>query len=416
MQTFIAAVLIALIVSFLCSIFESVLLSVGNAQIEVLTASGRRSGRLLRDFKQRIDVPIAAILILNTVAHTIGAAVAGATYENVFAPGTLWVFSIVFTIAVLLFTEIVPKTLGVAYSDRLSAPVAHAIHALTLVLRPLVLLTSSLSRALRGHRDAPVTSIEEIRLLTALGRNEGVVGIRIADMIVGATELREIRAADVMLPKQQVVFLSAQWGPAEVLDVIDKSPHSRFPFTESLSLDNVGGIVLTRELLQQVIARPGQPIDWSRIVREPLVVPASQPLNLLLRTFQESRSEMAIVVDEYGDIEGIVTLEDVLEEIVGEIDDESDKPLDDLALQEDGSWLADASIDLRKTCARLEIEWDPASRAHSLGGLIMERLGRIPVAGDIVEWRGLRLEVLEADERRAKRILIRAQQASEPAR
>lgn len=408
MQTFIAAVSIALIVSFLCSIFESVLLSIGNAQIEALSAAGRRSGALLRSFKRRIDIPIAAILILNTVAHTIGAAVAGATYENVFDRSTLWIFSVVFTTAVLLFTEIVPKTLGVAYAGRLGAPVAHAIHALTLILRPIVWLTASLSRALRGNRDLPVTSIEEIRLLTALGRNEGVVGARVAGMIVGATELRKVRAADVMLPKQQVDFLSGGWETQAILEAIGKSRHSRFPFTASRTLDNVSGIVLAREIFQHVIARPNDPLDWSQLVHEPLIVPASQPLNLLLRAFQEARSEMAIVVDEYGEIEGIVTLEDVLEEIVGEIVDESDPPRDDLSVQSDGSWLADASVDLRKACARLGIEWDAALHAHSVGGLIMERLGRIPVAGDVIEWNGFRLEVLAADERRAQRISIRA--------
>ena len=161
MQVFVAAVSIALIVSFLCSIFESVLLSISRAQVESLAQQGKRSGQLLKEFKHRIDMPIAAILITNTIAHTVGTAVAGATYEEAFNSETLWIFTIVFTTAILLFTEIIPKTLGVTHAVKLAKPVAYGIRALTLALHPLVLLSGSISRSLRGGKNAPVTSVEE---------------------------------------------------------------------------------------------------------------------------------------------------------------------------------------------------------------------------------------------------------------
>ena len=155
----------ALSVSFLCSIFESVLLSLTRPQIEVLVQKGRRAGHLLSRFKENMDVPIAAILILNTAAHTIGAAVAGASYEDAFDSGTLWLFSILFTIAVLFFTEIIPKTLGVTYAPQLASPVAHGIRWLTTILHPFVKLSEKVSRSLRGSVEIPVTTAEEIRLL-----------------------------------------------------------------------------------------------------------------------------------------------------------------------------------------------------------------------------------------------------------
>ena len=123
MLTFVIAVAVVLIASFMCSIFESVLLSITRPQIEMLVRKGKRAGTLLADFKTNMDVPIAAILILNTAAHTIGAAVAGASYTNVFDPATLWIFSLLFTLAVLLFTEIIPKTLGVSHAVALAGPV-----------------------------------------------------------------------------------------------------------------------------------------------------------------------------------------------------------------------------------------------------------------------------------------------------
>jgi Mg2+/Co2+ transporter CorB len=125
MLTFVAAVTVALVVSFSCSIFESVLLSINHAQVEALSQRHGRAGRLMTTFKRNIDTPIAAILIVNTIAHTIGSAVAGASYASVFDGETLWIFTIVFTTAVLLFTEIIPKTLGVTYAGRLATTVAY---------------------------------------------------------------------------------------------------------------------------------------------------------------------------------------------------------------------------------------------------------------------------------------------------
>ena len=340
MQVFIAAVSLALIVSFLCSIFESVLLSIKYAQVESLAQQGKRSGQLLKEFKHRIDMPIAAILITNTIAHTVGTAVAGATYEDVFSADTLWIFTIVFTTAVLLFTEIIPKTLGITHAVRLATPVAYGIHALTVALRPLVLLSGGVSRSLRGGKDRPATSLEEIRLLAAFGRTEGVVGAyRPRQSSSGHQDCVKLTASDVMLPRKQVVYLSANLAAANrLLRIMKQSGHSRFPFSMTNQLDQVSGIVMAKELTFPVAGkRSDETIDWSRLVYEPIFVPETAPLNSLLRTFKEARRHMAIVVDEYGDVQGIVTFEDVLEEMVGDIFDESDRPIEDLWSQDDGS-------------------------------------------------------------------------------
>lgn len=406
MFAFAAAVTVALVFSFLCSIFESVLLSTGHAHVESLSQRGKRSGRLMARFKRDIDAPIAAILIVNTVAHTMGSAVAGATYGNVFDADTLWIFTIVFTIAVLLFTEIVPKTLGVTYATALTAPVAWGIYVFTLALHPLVALSSGISRALRRGQEAPVTSVEEIRLLAALGLGEGSVGRRTAGMIMGATHLRQLRAVDVMVPRTEVRFLSAEHDREHILATIRETRYSRFPFSPSDDLDHVTGIVLTKDLLLQLNAAPDRDIEWPALVREPLLVPETKPVNTLLNLFQEARTHMALVVDEYGSFSGIVTNEDLLEEIVGEMFDESDRPSAELMTQADGSVLALATVDLRKVSHHLHLAWQPEQEAVTVGGLVTELLGRLPRAGDVVEWRGYRLEVLAASERRAERIVI----------
>ena len=407
MQVFIAAVSLALIVSFLCSIFESVLLSINYAQVESLIQQDKRTGKLLKEFKQRIDMPIAAILITNTIAHTVGTAVAGATYEDAFNSETLWIFTVVFTTAVLLLTEIIPKTLGVTHARRLATPVAYGIHALAMILRPLVLLSGGISRWLRGGKDAPVTSVEEIRLLAALGRTEGVVGAQTAGIIVGASRLQSLHASDVMLPRKQVVYLSTILSRQRALKIMKKSGHSRFPFSATDQLDQVSGVVMAKELLLQLQENSDETIDWSRLVHEPIVVPESAPLNELLRTFKEARRHMAIVVDEYGDIQGIVTFEDVLEEIVGDIIDESDEPKEELWSQDDGSVHALATVELRSLCQQLGINVPSDTKVSRLGGLISELLGRVPVAGDTVEWNGCSLEVLSASRFSAELVSIK---------
>lgn len=409
MLLFVSAVSVVLVVSFLCSIFESVLLSLTRPQIEVLSKRRRSAGRLLSRFKENMDVPIAAILILNTAAHTIGAAVAGASYENVFDAGTLWLFSILFTLAVLLLTEIIPKTLGVTYARQLASPVAFGIRWLTMALRPLVLLSEKISRSLRGDAEMPVTTTEEIRLLAILGRTAGAVGGDTAGMIVGATQLKYLHAHDIMLPRENVQFLSGEMQRNEAMELVRQSGHSRFPFSSTRDLKDVSGTVLAKDLLYWLLNNDDEAVDWPSLVNEPLVVPPTVPLLQLLRTFRDNRRHLAIIVDEYGTVEGIATLEDVLEEIVGDIFDESDLPEREFHKLGDGSLVVRARIDLRKLSAALGVAWDPEIEASTIGGLITEELERIPQAGDAITWKGYRIEVLRADARRVKLLRVRKQ-------
>ena len=337
MSVFVAAVTFALVVSFMCSIFESVLLSMNHAQVELLAREGHASGKILKGFKERIDIPISAILITNTAAHTIGTAVAGASYPQVFGQETLWAFTLVFTLVVLLFTEIIPKTLGVAYARQIVRPVAFGIQALAWVLRPMVIATEKISRSLRRGEEAPVTSLEEIRLMAAIGHSEGVVGKQAAQMIVGASDLRNLTAANIMVPRHEVVSLSHGDNRETVLKTIADSGFSRFPFSSSGELDEVVGVVHAKDMLSQFVHATSSAVEWEPLVRDAVVVPETVGLNSLLRTFRQSHKHLALVVDEYGDFQGIVTLEDVVEEVIGDIFDESDLPSEDTWQKPDGT-------------------------------------------------------------------------------
>jgi putative hemolysin len=403
MLAFVLAVTSALVFSFLCSISEAVLLSAGHAQIQRL--GDAPAGRILRKFKREIDVPLGAILILNTVANTMGAAVAGASYRAVFDESTLWLFSVLFTVSVLLFTEIVPKTVGVTFAPQLLVPVAHGVRLLVVLFKPLLLLTAGVSGLFRRGRRRPVTSIEEIRLLAVLGRSEGALAARTAEIIEGVASLKELTAYDVMVPRTAVVYLSGHRTLEENLNLIRRTGHSRFPFTPDGNLDHVAGIVLTKDLMFQLHETPEDPA-FERLLGPLLPVPGGMPLERLLRMFQQERRHLAVVVDEYGGTQGIVTLEDVLEEIVGEIEDESDRVNVSVVRRPDGTLACRGWAETRKVFDLLAID-DQDVETVSLGGFMADLLGRVPRAGDTVQWRGHAFTVLRATPRRAEHIEVR---------
>lgn len=406
MLLFVTAVLVVLVVSFICSIFESVLLSLTRPQIEIMIRDAKRSGFMLADFKDGMDVPIAAILILNTAAHTIGAAVAGASYSSVFSASTLWIFSIIFTLAVLMFTEIIPKTLGVTYATSLASPVAYGISALIRILKPLVFVSEKMSSSLRGDVQMPVTSAEEIKLLASLGSSKGVVGKRTAGMIVGATHLQHLQAHDIMLPADAVRYLSQSMSRAEAVAYMRESGHSRFPLSPTGNIKDVSKMVLAKELLHWLVNNEAKQIDWEAVSREVLIVPETASLPQLLKNFQESQRHLSVVVSEYGGVVGIATLEDVLEEIVGDIRDESDAPVQDFIQRDEGGLLVRATVDLRRLSWKLGIPWQPGMAVNTIGGLVSESLERIPRQGDSISWNGYRIEVVGADQRRVRQLAL----------
>lgn len=397
MLTFVLAVAAALVFSFLCSVSEAALLSVRHSHIEALGKS--RSGNILRGFKREIDVPIAAILVLNTVANTAGASVAGASFIEVWSDSDLWIFTTCFTIAVLLFTEIVPKTIGVSFADRLAAPVAYFVRTLVFIFYPILLLTRLISGLLRRGTLEPATSLDEIRLLAALGHSEGVVRKGMANMIEGAIALRELKARDVMVPRGGMTYLSGDRSWDDNLSIARQTGHSRFPFTPTGDPDDISGVVLIKDLL--FVGRA----EWDSVVTKALVVPSSMPLERLLQTFRDERRHMAIVVDEYGATHGLVTLEDVLEEIVGEIEDESDRVNPFIMKRPDGSLLCRGWAETRKVLEALDVQEDVDSL--TIGGFVADLVGRMPRVGDLVVHGRLEMRVLQASARRAEAVQVR---------
>jgi CBS domain containing-hemolysin-like protein len=224
-------------------------------------------------------------------------------------------------------------------------------------------------------------------------------------MIEGVATLRELRARDVMVPRARVVYLSGLRTLDENIEVIRRTGHSRFPYTPTGDLDRVEGVVLVKDLMF-TLREVGEDIDLEELASKAVVVPSATTLERLLRMFQQERRHLAIVVDEYGGTEGIVTLEDVLEEIVGEIEDESDRVDPFVTKRNDGSLVCRGWAEARAVLGGLGVDADDVE-AVTVGGLVAELVGRVPRVGDRAEWRGLQFVVLQASPRRAERVEIR---------
>jgi CBS domain containing-hemolysin-like protein len=401
MLLLVLTVLWSLFVSFMCSVSEAVVLTITHAQIEALGRS--RGAEILREFKREIDRPLVAIVSFNTVAHTAGASVCGALYVSVFGEHTLWMFSGGFTAAVLIFSEIVPKTIGVSYATALAVPVAYAVRGLVVGLKPVLWLTGMFARLLRGDRANPATSLEEIKLMVALGRTEGALAGRVADMMEGAAALKELSAYDVMVPRARVTYLSGERDLEQNLQVVRESGHSRFPYTPDGNPDRFEGMVLVKDLMFKLRETPEDP-DWKTLATPLLVIPASAQLERVLRTFQEQRRHLALVVDEYGGTQGIITLEDVLEEIVGEIEDETDRVDQSIIRRADGKLVCRGMAETRKLFEILGVEQN--SDMVTVAGFVADLVGRVPRIGDSVEWYGWRFTVTRATARRAERMEV----------
>lgn len=408
MTLLVTAAVLSIIVSFLCSVSEAAVLSVSRAEVQRLGAT--RAATLLRTFKQEVDRPIAAILVVNTVANTAGAAVVGASYVEVFGDDGLILFSGAFTALVILVGELIPKTLGALQASRVIVPVVYFVSLLTVSMTPILFLTRGVSKLLRGE-NKPVSSIEEIRLLAELGRAEGALAERTAKMIEGASRLRELSAYDVMVPRTAVVFLSGKKTLGENIERIRRSGFSRLPLSESGDPDKISGVVLARDVLFSLMDQPnpklGEPAQETLMAlsRPAVFVSQNTKIEQLLRDFQERRHHLAIVVDEYGGTAGIVTLEDVVEEVVGEIQDEFDRIDHFVIRRPDGTLICRARAETRTVFALIG-EAEQASESVTLGGFVAEKLGRVPLRGDRVRLEKAELLVERSSARRAERIIV----------
>ncbi|WP_058309070.1 hemolysin family protein [Gracilibacillus massiliensis] len=399
---------LALGVSFLCSILEAVFLSTTPSYLNVQAENGKKRAKLFLNMKENVDRPLSAILTLNTIAHTIGASGVGAQATKVFGEAYFGVVSAILTILILVVSEIIPKTLGARYWKSMALGSGQIIHYLIYLTYPLVIVSEYITKIISKNSDGQTTtSREELAMLADVGTKEGVFEEDENKIIQGTIKRWAVKVSEVMTHRTEIIALSSEATLKEVVSVVDEEKFSRVPVYED-SIDNVVGILHAKDLIQYLNAS-NNPEDFNVMdfCRKPYIAPEFKTLDELFKDFQTNKIHIAIIIDEFGGTAGIVTLEDLLEEIVGEIFDEDDEVITDITRIDDNTFFVNGSIDLDEVVEYFNVAL-PIEEYETLSGFIIGQIGRIPSVGDTdsIEFEELIFKIEEVDGRMISNVKV----------
>jgi CBS domain containing-hemolysin-like protein len=328
----VAYVLMALVFSFLCSVAEAVLLSITPSYIAGLRQDRPKLAALLKRLKlEKVDQSLAAILTLNTIAHTVGAIGSGAKATTVFGSAWFGLFSAIMTLMILFLSEIIPKTLGAVFWRKLVGTTAIFVRSLILILFPLIWLSERLTKLIAQGKDVHIFSRKEFVAMAKVGEQAGKIRERESWIIRNLFRFESIKAKDIMTPRTVMVALQQDMTVTEALNLKSHTPFSRLPLYRE-NLDDITSFILKTDMLISKAQDQGE-VKLVTLRRDLMTVSSEMPLSGLLESFLDRRQHIALVVDEYGGTRGLVTLEDVVETLLGmEIVDEMDKVEDMQAL------------------------------------------------------------------------------------
>ena len=331
MTLLIVVISLLLGISFTCSILESIILSVTEPFIQTLIDRKRKSGNLLQRFKKHIDEPISAILTLNTIANTAGAAFAGALALRIFGSSWMAVFSGILTLLILIFSEIIPKTIGASYWKVLSPLAAWVLWVIIIVTKPVAIPLHLISKLIVGKKISSKVTKEELINTIRFGHLEGIIESDEFKIVENLFKLKVILVKDIMTPRMVVVWLRPEQTPGSLITDRRYLQFSRLPLYNQAE-NRVEGIVLRRDILDHIINNKVD-VSLSEFAKKPQFVPDTLSIFKLLDKMITRNAHLAVVINEFGDYVGVVTMEDAIETLLGrEIVDESDRVVDMRAL------------------------------------------------------------------------------------
>lgn len=314
---------LAIGVSFVCSVMEAVMLSVSMSFIETKEREIPGSTRLLRKYKMNIDKPIAAILSLNTVAHTIGAAGVGAQATKLWGDEVFGITSAVLTLAILVLSEILPKVIGATYWKSLALSSGRIVQGMIIITYPLVFLSELMTKLLFKKKPFTGTSREEISVMAEMGQKEGILKEKENNIIQNLINLGQTDVKDAMTPRSVVVAADEEMTLNEFVKMKKFSTFTRIPIYKE-SLDDISGYILRPMVYENILMGHGD-MTLSKIRRDFIVVYNNLPLSTLWEKLLIKKEHIALVTDQYGGVDGIISMEDIIESILGfEIVDERD--------------------------------------------------------------------------------------------
>lgn len=314
--------------SFLCSVLEAVLLSTPMTFVSMLESEGRTGASLLKKYKQDIDKPISAILTLNTIAHTVGAAGVGAQSQEIWGDEFFALTSAVLTFLILVLSEIIPKTIGASYWRQLAIPSARIIHTLVIITYPFVLLSEFITHFFSSNHQPMTVSREEVSAMVNVGAEEGVLATKENRMIQNLLKLDDIKARDIMTPSSVVEMAEESMTLREFYRHDAYSTYSRIPVYNEENDDFIKGYVLRQTILEK-LSEDKFELRLTDIVRPVLTFQENEPVSKIWEKLLAKKEHISVIIDEYGCFRGIVTMEDVIETMLGtEIVDEKDTVTD----------------------------------------------------------------------------------------
>ncbi len=410
----IAAIVGLLLLSAFFNGSETALTAASRARMHALEQEGNSRATLVNRLLKRPERLIGAILIGNTVVDVLAASLATGLGVMVFGTAGIVYATTIVSLLIIVFSSVLPKTYAMAASDRAALFVAPILRAIIWMLTPLTIALEVVVRLLlrltpsKLDDEANILAAhEELRGTIALGEQGGTVAKTDAAMLGGVLDLEHLRVLDVMMHRTQMQTLNADEPPQAIIDQVMSGPYSRMPLWRGQS-DNIVGVLHSKDLLAALNKVGWDPakLDILTIASPPWFVPDTTTLKEQLGQFLKGKTQMALVVDEYGEVQGLVTLEDILEEIVGQIDDEHDTRDVQVRMQPDGSVIVEGSLAIRDLNRALD--WHlPDEEATTVAGLVMHEAQTIPEIGQVFNFYGYRFEIARKQRNRITGVRVR---------
>ena len=417
-----AAILTLLVLSAFFSGSETALTAASRGKLRARADKGSRGAQQALDITEDNERLIGSVLLGNNLVNILAASLATALFTRLFGESGVALATLVMTLLVLIFAEVLPKTYAITNAETAAARTAPAIQLVINVFSPVVSAVRWLVRGVlrvfgvKTDPDSHILAVrEEIAGALYLGHSEGVVEKEDRDRILGALDLGERAVEEIMLHRSQIEMIDAADDPNSILDQCLKSNHTRLPVFRD-DPENIIGVVHAKDLLRamhKLMLSEGvsqnvlDSFDICDVAMKPYFVPETTTLDDQMRQFLRMRSHFALVVDEYGSLQGLITLEDILEEIVGEITDEFDEEEDfEIQKSEDNQFLVDGAMTIRDL--NRATDWAlPDDAANTIAGLVIHEAQIIPKVGQVFSFHGFRIEVMARQDNRITKLKIR---------
>lgn len=411
------SLIILLALSAFFSSCETAFSTVNKIRLKTLAEGGNRRARRALAIAEDYDKTLSTVLIGNNIVNIAASSIATVLFISLIDEQlAASVSTIVMTILILIFGEVTPKSYAKANAERIALLFSDPMYMLRIVFTPISRLFVHLTHFVTktsGQDDAPSVTEEELRYIIDTTAEEGVLLESESELLHSAMEFDDIKVHEILTPRVDIVAINVEDDIPTVLEFVLSERYSRIPVYEE-SIDHIIGVLHTRDFLEELAT--GKTPDLRRLLSECLYVHRNLKISTLLSDFKRTKNNMAVVMDDYGGTMGIVTTEDILEELVGEIWDEDEEIVHEFNALGDGTYEIAGEYPIRDLLDEFDLDEDDLdAESNSVGGWAMEEFGRIPDVGDSFTWRNLEVTVLEIDDQRIVKLLVKVHAAEEEA-